>query len=357
MTNVTPLVSKEVIQEQACEWISRIDRGLSADERKQLRAWAAQSEQYQKALFEMAALWDDLSVMHELSGLFPLAEKLAHEKTSKRRVAFNTKSSLAAAASFFLLCSVFLAWMQWQPVSDTKPASVSANLTYSTKIGQQKTISLSDGSFVSLNTNSAIEVVMTATERNINIAQGEAHFEVASDPDRPFVVSAGQNKVTAIGTAFNVQLLEDKRFELLVTEGKVLVSEINQSMPKNIHKLKSEDFTALGTIMVSGDAAVFDGLFAEHLEQLSLDQVQRNLSWQQGMLVFQGETLENAIKEMNRYTASQFVLQDDVTKSRRVAGYFKVGDTQGLLHALQNNFAIKHDKQGNVIYLKAAKGH
>lgn len=167
MTNVTPLVSKEVIQEQACEWISRIDRGLTPDERKQLREWVGQGEQYQKALFEMAALWDDLSVMHELSGLFPLAEKLAQEKTSKRRVAFNTKSSLAAAASFFLLCSVFLAWMQWQPVSDKETASHSANQTYSTKVGQQKTISLADGSFVSLNTNSAIEVLMTATERTI----------------------------------------------------------------------------------------------------------------------------------------------------------------------------------------------
>ncbi|BDX06073.1 FecR family protein [Planctobacterium marinum] len=355
MNNVTPLVSKDKIQEQACEWISRIDRGLTEQERIKLTHWAAQSEQYQTALFEMAALWDDLSVMHELSGLFPLAERLSAERHGNGYGAYARKPWFATAASLFLLCAVFLVWMQVDPTQVSQQQQVQAKKLFVTSVGEQKTIPLSDGSFVALNTNSAIEVKMTDSLRHIEVTKGEAHFEVASDAERPFVVSAGQNKVTAIGTAFNVQLLEDKRFELLVTEGKVLVSEINQSMPENIQKLKSDDFTALGTIMVSGDTAVFDGQFAQPLMRLSLDQVQRNLSWQQGMLVFQGETLENAIKEMNRYSANQFVLRDESIKSRRVAGYFKVGDTEGLLHALENNFSIEYEKQGEAIFLQAAE--
>ena len=355
MNNVTPLVSKDKIKEQACEWISRIDRGLSKPERTALIQWVNKGEQYQTALFEMAALWDDLSVMHELSGLFPLAEKLSEERHGNGYGAYAKRPFFAMAASFFLLCAVFLVWMQLEPVETSPQKQLHARQVYSTSVGEQKTIPLSDGSFVALNTNSAIEVQMTDSLRTIEVTRGEAHFEVASDAERPFVVSAGQNKVTAIGTAFNVQLLEDRRFELLVTEGKVLVSEINQSMPDNIHKLKSQDFTALGTIMVSGDTAVFDGVFAQPLTRLSLDQVQKNLSWQQGMLVFQGETLENAIKEMNRYSAKQFILRDESIKTRRVAGYFKVGDTDGLLHALENNFSIEHQKQGEEIFLHAAQ--
>ncbi|MCC2607388.1 FecR family protein [Planctobacterium marinum] len=355
MNKVTPLISKEQIQEQACEWISRIDRGLEDRERNQLQLWIKQSDNHQSSLFEMAALWDDLSVMHELSGLFPLAEK-SNADAQQSRV-FLSRPFMATAASFALLCSIMFMWMQWQPQSDIPQQVQAQSQVHETSVGEQKTIALGDGSLIALNTNSAVEVNLGDKVRSIKILSGEAHFEVAPDANRPFVVAAGQNKVTAIGTAFNVQLLENKRFELLVTEGKVLVSEINQSMPDDIHKLKTDDFSALGTIMVSGDTAVFDGFFSEPMIRLSLDQVQRNLSWQQGMLVFQGESLEYAIAEMNRYTAKQFVLKDEVIKARRVAGYFKVGDTEGLLHALQNNFAIEHEVVGGVIYLNAAQSH
>lgn len=353
MSNVTPLISKEQIQEQACEWISRIDRGLKEPERNQLQLWVKQSDNHQSSLFEMAALWDDLSVMHELSGLFPLAEKTKSEGQAK--LAGVSRPVLATAASFTLLCSILFMWLQWQPQSAVQQQIAAQSQIHQTSVGEQKTIALRDGSLVALNTNSAVEVSLNDKVRSVKVLSGEAHFEVAPDASRPFVVSAGQNKVTAIGTAFNVQLLENKRFELLVTEGKVLVSEISQSMPEDIHKLKSDDFSALGTIMVSGDTAVFDGFISEPMIRLSLDQVQRNLSWQQGMLVFQGESLEYAIAEMNRYTAKQFVLKDDGIKSRRVAGYFKVGDTEGLLHALRNNFAIEHEIMGDVIYLNAAQ--
>ena len=106
--------------------------------------------------------------------------------------------------------------------------------------------------------------------------------------------------------------------------------------------------------MLFGDTAVFDGFEPEAVNTLSLDQVQRNLSWQQGMLVFQGESLEDALIEMSRYTDSEFEIMDDSLKSLRVAGYFKVGDSEGLLHALQNNFDIEHQTVNNVIQLTAS---
>lgn len=348
MSNVIHINEREHLQEQACEWISRIDRGLNSEEQKALAQWVAQSEQHQTMLFEMASLWDDLSVMRQLSGLFPLAEKKESSSAINKRAQY-----LAVAASLAFLSSLVLSWLLLKPSQQAFEAYAQSESRYETDVGQQKTITLEDGSLVSLNTSSSLDVVFSEQLRTINVVRGEAHFQVAQDAERPFVVSAGQNKVTAIGTAFNVQLLEDQRFELLVTEGKVLVSEINQAMPENIRQLKSQDFEALGTIMQSGDTAVFKGLLAENRDNLSLDQVQRNLSWQQGMLVFHGEVLEQALTEMSRYTENQFIIDDESLKSLRVAGYFKVGDTDGLLHALQNNFQIEHRKTNNVIHLTA----
>jgi transmembrane sensor len=78
---------------------------------------------------------------------------------------------------------------------------------------------------------------------------------------------------------------------------------------------------------------------------LSNEQVQSDLAWQQGMLVFHGEPLSEALKEISRYTSINFTLADDQVKQRRVAGYFKAGDIQGLLFALKNNFNITYSKR------------
>lgn len=351
--NVTQINQKQLVQEQACQWISRIDRGLTDSERESLQHWMSLSEANKNALFEMAALWDDLSVMHELGALFPLAEKSQGQpKTQKRSWYFATAASVACV---FALATAWIAG-SWTGIASSpleQNIAATQDTVYETGVGQQKTINLEDGSLLSLNTGSRVIVEFSETQRLINITQGEAHFEVAGDATRPFIVSAGQNKVTAIGTAFNVQLLENQRFELLVTEGKVLVSEISQPTPENISQLKTDDFSALGTIMVSGDTGVFKGFESEQRDSLSLDQVQRNLSWQQGMLVFQGEPLAEALAEMSRYTDSQFEIIDDDLKALRVAGYFKVGDTEGLLYALKNNFQIQHTQTENVIQLSA----
>ena len=86
-------------------------------------------------------------------------------------------------------------------------------------------MTLADGSKLHLNTNSVVTVDFSSTARNIVLLKGEAHFEVAHDTSRPFSVTAGNNTVTAVGTAFNMQYVDDNAFELVVTDGKVLVKD------------------------------------------------------------------------------------------------------------------------------------
>ena len=102
MSNVKPFISKDEIHQQACEWVSKIDRGLSPSEKQSIHDWANTSEAHASTLFEVARLFDELTVLNELSGLFPLREK----QTKQVRTVFSDRTRWGVAASFAF---VFLA--------------------------------------------------------------------------------------------------------------------------------------------------------------------------------------------------------------------------------------------------------
>lgn len=347
MSNITAFYSKEDIHQQACEWISRIDRGLSDDETSAIVKWAALSEQHKVQLFEVAQLFDDLSALNELSGLFPLRAK---ESVRERTFSEQSRRNIAAGFAFLVLSS--LSWVILDTAFAPSVVETAQITSAQTQMGEQKPITLPDGSVVHLNTDSLVTIHYSDDERRIRLDRGEAHFDVAHDESRPFIVEAGSNTVTAVGTAFNVELKDEQHFELLVTEGKVLVKDALQQQAQALvaeeHPLEGQ-----GLLLVSGQKAIFDGKHTPAVE-LSLDQVQRDLAWQQGMVVFQGEPLEDALKEISRYSPVLFQIPDAKLKQKRVAGYFKAGDINGLLFALKNNFDIENVKiDDQTILLKA----
>jgi transmembrane sensor len=336
MNNVQTFSSKQDIQQQACEWISRFDRGLSELEDKAFSDWVNISNSHRQCLFEVAQTWDELSVLNELSTLFPLRDN--HSGRAKR---LSIRKTLAIAASFvFVSC---LAWLSTPNISSIGDPSLMV-LDAETSIGEQKVVSLADGSVIHLNTDSLVTVDFSDTQRNVNLVRGEAHFEVAHDESRPFIVKAADNTVTAVGTAFNVQINNAHQFELLVTDGKVLVKNQLDNLPIIPSEESSHPLESSGELMVAGQKAVVS---QQSIQQLTLSnqQVQNDLAWQQGMLVFHGEPLAEALQEISRYTSINFTLADEQVKQRRVAGYFKAGDIQGLLFALENNFNIVYSKQ------------
>jgi transmembrane sensor len=337
MNNISNFSTKEAIQELACIWVSRIDRGLSDNEKDELSRWVAENRLHKKHLFDMASLWDNMSVMHELSGLFPL-----HNKTQQKHHASWHRHPIAIAASIIFFCTIAVAWLLPEQVQQFNDVTVQNNIrTESTGVGEQRTVSLSDGSVLHLNTDTQLHIVYAEDKRDIHLLQGEAHFEVAHDKSRPFVVSAGSNAVTAVGTAFNVEMFNNNDIELLVTEGKVMIQNADLAAPSD-GIVVADNPEAL--YMISGEKALLSNAEAVEKITLSLDQVQRTLSWQQGMLVFEGEPLERALSEVSRYTSVDFDITDEQLKQVRVAGFFKVGDIDGLLHALNNNFEISYQK-------------
>lgn len=349
MSNINTFSSKESIDQQACMWVSRIDRGLNDAEKSALCVWVKASEHHQNSLFEMAALWDDLSVLNELSGIFPLGKE---QDNKDARLNLSKYRLLAASVLVFGLS--LLTWFNSQHSFSDPDNLLQTINSAETKIGEQKNLILADGSVIHLNTNSLVKIDFNQEQRNLTLLRGEAHFEVAHDESRPFVVKAGHSQVTAVGTAFNVQFKDQGELELLVTEGKVLLAktadDASQVEPAIAHHLPLE---GKGLLVVKGEKVVFSDDYTQAKATLSSTQVEQDLAWQQGMLVFQGEALETALKEVSRYSAVHFEIIDNSVKQQRVAGYFKAGDIDGLLFTLAQNFNIQAKRTDNNIVLSA----
>lgn len=333
---VVPFRSREQAREEAGEWIARLDRGLSESEHRDLEQWLAADGRNTDALLGLAALWDQTEILSGLATLFPL-----------RRPERATRGRLAVAAAFAAVIAVgALVVFGIKPDSSPMPE---VRHVYETAVGSQSTVELMDGSVVTLNTNSAMTVVFSESSRSITLGRGEGYFAVEPDPSRPFRVTAGSRVLEAVGTEFNVRIDPDDGLKLMVTEGRVDVS-VDIGPNDELRESTSRPADAIvdaGTLAVVNHAGV-------SLVALNEAQMEPYLSWQQGMLMFDGETLDVVLNEMSRYTTMDLASDPSVGEVR-VGGFFRAGDVDGLLIALRENFAIEsiREPDGRVVLIPA----
>jgi transmembrane sensor len=149
-------------------------------------------------------------------------------------------------------------------------------------------------------------------------------------------VIAGQKVVRAVGTAFNVQIIDAGRVELIVTEGTVTVADDSDATP----------IRTIGTTprTVTKGERVLLGADQETISKVSDSALSAELSWRQGNLIFRGETLAVAIAEVSRYTPVRFEIADERLKELRIGGLFRAGDVDGLLATLKENFNIDSER-------------
>jgi transmembrane sensor len=174
------------------------------------------------------------------------------------------------------------------------------------------------------------------------LERGEIHVQVAHDKVRPLSVIAGNKIVQAVGTAFSLEITSDQQVELVVTEGKVLVS-VYQGAHGGPTEFTPAALAPSSVSVVAGEELILGSLDEEILE-VSFEEIEVKLSWRQGDLIFRGESLEDAMAEIGRYTTVEFVIVDDDLRKVRIAGLFKAGDVDGLLAALRENFNITHQR-------------
>lgn len=341
MSNVIPLPDKARARREAAQWVARLDRGLSADEEAALREWLSADARHGEALLATAELWDKMEDLSRLSSLFDRPRQIS------TRPAWRWPAAMAASIICLVLAALWLL-----PVNpDSDPLPVAGH--YETAVGEQAVVTLADGSELTLNTHSRVRVDYSREARILRLERGELHIAVAHDAERPLSVIVQDKIVQAVGTAFNLRITDHQHVELIVSEGKVAVREGiagAESERQARRKLEAADVRAVNR----GEKLVLnsDSRPVQKLDPVALSDT---LSWREGKLIFRGETLAQALDEINRYTTTQFEFAEPALAEIRIAGLFQAGDVPGLLSALEQNFAIRADTlPGNRVRLSSA---
>lgn len=339
MSNVFELHNKEQRELEASAWIAKLDRELTNTEADDIRCWIAADPRNKEMLSNMAGLWDDMDSLSRLSELFP--NPLLEQQQSKGRWVFAAASGFAVVAA--LLVSVFMTMNAGTGVPGNNIPVES--IAYQTAIGGLSRVELSDGSQIMLNTNSRIDVEFSKQQRKIHLQHGELHIEVAHDSSRPFNVIVGDRIFQAVGTAFSIRIDDKQRIELLVTDGKVKVGHMSAIMADagDQHTDKSAHVLNEALSVSKGERILLDES-NELLDKLDPEEVDAELSWRDGNLIFRGESLGNAAAEISRYAPVEFVFLEEGLQQIRVAGLFKVGDVTGFLASLEANFDIVYQR-------------
>lgn len=361
MSNVVRLASaaqeRRNMCDEACRWVVRLSVGASDEDVRALHTWLNANPEHVNALLGAARIWDQAAVLEELATVVPLEDYLQERR--KRASWFGYVLPVAVTTLVCFLCLQLLPVTRLDMLQPFFEHAV-VNLSYETSIGQQSTAVLPDGTEVLLNTGSRIELVFNDRWRHIILRRGEVHFNVVEDKDRPFRVYANGGVVEAVGTAFTVQQNPSDGLEVTVVEGKVTFTKSDQVVSqeelatmdrkKSVAPLaKTARIPLLAGEVLQVDAA--GGVTSK--KAVPPQEIESRLAWRQGMLLFQGEPLEQVVREVNRYTSIRIDV-DAAVRDIKVLGVYPTGNVEGILLSMASNFNVKVVRVSeNHIVLKA----
>ena len=197
--------------------------------------------------------------------------------------------------------------------------------TYTTAVGEIRSIVLPDGSVVELNTRSELRARFDARARSVELTAGEAIFRVARDPARPFRVTAGDTEILAVGTQFNVYA-EQARTVVTVLEGRVRV------MDRAASPARSPSAAARMVELASGEQAVVAP--RKPIARVALADPSRVTSWTQRRLIFEETALAQVAAQFQRYSQRRIVIEDATLAGRQITGVFDANDPESLVQFL-----------------------
>jgi transmembrane sensor len=340
------------MEAQAAAWLVRREAtDFSSEEQAALDSWLLASPRHRSAFLRLEAAWrraDQLKRLRPLDGSvdenllsgssflnipqYPVrsASPEAPAATPAQKPSVSKwRYGLAAAATIAVVAAGVALWAAigrsgWQ--------------TYATDFGGLERILLSDGSVVNLNTDSEIRVQISETRRDIVLERGEALFTVAHDTTRPFDVQARDTTVRAVGTVFSVRLSSGRDVEVIVKEGRV---QIDPPKLQDVSRAADLSNAPPPALLSAGETAHIKERTIERVVKVAEEDVSRKLSWTEGRLIFERQTLAEVVAEFNRYNRRQMVIADPAIAGRRVGGGFEATDIDSFIAALEHSFGIR----------------
>jgi len=210
--------------------------------------------------------------------------------------------------------------------------------SYATEIGERRVVALPDGSRISLDSESEVDVRYSKAARAIVLNKGRARFDVAHDVTRPFTVTAGTKTVVAVGTSFNVERLGSTVLVTLI-QGHVLIKD--SAAPQRTMTAKPVPPRTVS--LVAGEQLV---AVQDVKPVVSSADLSDATAWEAGHLVFRGEPLGEAVERVNRYTDHPIAV-DPSAASIRISGVFNAGDVGSFVSAITGYFPVQATTDAN----------
>lgn len=350
--------TREETERAAAAWIlRRAESHWSDADQAGLDRWLAAAPGHRVSYIRLESLWDDTDRLKSIAsgfakegvpargaiGLSPFFTMRREEPDPSIRAASPIRPGsrrrriIWAAAASLLPVLAGLAYLVHAAFEGT---------TYSTSIGGISTIPTEDGSVITLNTDSRIEIRFSADERRIELKRGEAFFDVADEPTKPFVVYARHQKVVALGTKFSVRM-EPDTVHVAVTEGKVRFQQVDWPF------WPAGGETRAPRVLLPGGVAVIAKSHAR-VDQKPMPKLEQALSWRTGYIEFDGTPLAAAVAEFNRYNIRHLVIGDPSLATRKIEGNFRSSNLDGFVRLLEQGFGIDAvpEEDGRIVLQK-----
>jgi transmembrane sensor len=357
-----PLVTRELAAEAAV-WVARLHGpSRSRAMEQECLAWQARSPAHRHAFERCTETWLEVPSV-TVASAFAAGRGAADPEERRRglgsRSGFGADATRPAGRRLVLgvlgvgLFAVALAY--WQPLRQGD--------RWQTGVGEMHSVLLADGTRLSLNTDTRVRVDITGGARRVHIDRGEALFEVAKDPHRPFTVHAGASEVVALGTVFSVRLMPAGQggpaaLAVTLVEGEVALRPANPAAaaglaPAQALVMKPGQRVRLAT--AAGSAAVA----APQVDRPRMDQV---MAWKRSEVIFDGLSLADAAAEMNRYSRTPIELASEVAAEAaaqgwRVSGQYRAGDNLGFARAVAalHGLAVR-ESGGRLLLARESQG-
>jgi len=347
-------VERDPVYAAAAEWLARLRQpNPSLEMVCAWQQWMALESRHRQVFEELEEMWDlfgrvaqpQPAGLRELEadtydGSVPVGDWIGARR--KPPGAGLRRWALAALLLIALSCVGVGSWFVPALVSGLR-----AGVDYATSVGENADIRLADGSTVQLGGHTRIRVTLGTRQRRIDLLSGEACFDVAKDPTRPFLVRAGNANVTAVGTEFNIRRNGD-RVVVSVLEGRVLVQPL----------AAANSLAWLGPAVPTGSAAPLKAGQRTTVNRGGLEPTQAltdsssAVAWQHGRLAFESEPLRYVLQDVNRYAAKPIVLADERTGDLRITGTVTQANIMGWVNSLQAAFGIRAEVDSDHIVLR-----
>ena len=331
---MTPIETPEdTVTDRAANWLARRDAGFTPADASAFERWLASEPHHARAVAELEAAWSVLQRPRETGHARRVIANLqARACLRHRRRAKNfTWLALGLAAAAAIALAVRLPSFAPPRPAPSPLATIAARPERQT---------LADGSVVELNLGAEISVAFSPGRRDVKLLRGEAHFAVAKDPARPFIVSAGSVEARAVGTEFSVKFAEED-VQVLVTEGRVAVAQATVAPTGTAAKPVFANAGARVTVPLSTV-----NQSAPRLDTVSAEEIVRALAWRSRRVEFSGTPLAAAVALFNRQNRLQLSLAEDSLGALRVSGIFRADDPAGFARLIEPTFSLHAHRTG-----------